>query len=77
MKPNRLFVLCGQLDLGDNYFMHQGRFSIFSPFACDHRAKWPVNIGSSNGLKSDGTKPLPEPMLTYMGLYKKDTTPVC
>ena len=24
-----------------------------------------VNIGSGNGLLSDGTKPLPEPMLTY------------
>ena len=26
--------------------------------------KW-VNIGSGNGLVPDGTKPLPEPMLTY------------
>ena len=30
---------------------------------------WPsdalVNIGSGNGLLPDGTKPLPEPMLTY------------
>ena len=24
-----------------------------------------VNIGSGNGLLPDGTKPLPEPMLTY------------
>ena len=24
-----------------------------------------VNIGSGNGLVPDGTKPLPEPMLTY------------
>ena len=24
-----------------------------------------VNIGSGNGLLLDGTKPLPEPMLTY------------
>ena len=24
-----------------------------------------VNIGSGNGLLSDGIKPLPEPMLTY------------
>ena len=24
-----------------------------------------VNIGSANGLLPDGTKPLPEPMLTY------------
>ena len=24
-----------------------------------------VNIGSRNGLVPDGTKPLPEPMLTY------------
>ena len=24
-----------------------------------------VNIGSGNGLSPDGTKPLPEPMLTY------------
>ena len=24
-----------------------------------------VNIGSGNGLMPDGTKPLPEPMLTY------------
>ena len=24
-----------------------------------------VNIGSGNGLLTDGTKPLPEPMLTY------------
>ena len=24
-----------------------------------------VNIGSDNGLVPDGTKPLPEPMLTY------------
>ena len=24
-----------------------------------------VNTGSSNGLLPDGTKPLPEPMLTY------------
>ena len=37
-----------------------------------------VNIGSGNGLLPDGTKPLPERMLTYhqqglvntMGLYK-------
>ena len=25
-----------------------------------------VNIGSGNGLAPDGTKPLPEPMLTYL-----------
>ena len=25
-----------------------------------------VNIGSGNGLLPDGTKPLPEPMLTYL-----------
>ena len=25
-----------------------------------------VNIGSDNGLLPDGTKPLPEPMLTYI-----------
>ena len=25
-----------------------------------------VNIGSGNGLLPDGTKPLPEPMLTYI-----------
>ena len=24
-----------------------------------------INIGSGNGLLPDGTKPLPEPMLTY------------
>ena len=24
-----------------------------------------VNIGSGNGLLPDGTKPLPEPMVTY------------
>ena len=24
-----------------------------------------VNIGTGNGLLPDGTKPLPEPMLTY------------
>ena len=24
-----------------------------------------VNIGSGNGLLPDGTKPLPEPLLTY------------
>ena len=32
-------------------------------------AKWReqiwVNIGSGNGLLPDGTKPLPEPMLSY------------
>ena len=31
-----------------------------------------VNIGSGNGLVPDGTKPLPEPMLTYhhaSGIY--------
>ena len=28
------------------------------------RAIW-VNIGSGNGLMPDGTKPLPEPVLTY------------
>ena len=27
-----------------------------------------VNIGESNGLLADGTKPLPEPMLTYCQL---------
>ena len=33
---------------------------------CRHMAKeiW-VNIGSGNGLLPDGTKPLPEQMLTY------------
>ena len=25
---------------------------------------WEVNIGSGNGLLPDGTKPLPEPVLT-------------
>ena len=25
-----------------------------------------VNIGSGNGLLPDGTKPLPEPVLTYL-----------
>ena len=31
-----------------------------------HMASWIwVNIGSGNGLLPDGTKPLPEPMLTY------------
>ena len=27
--------------------------------------KFGVNIGSGNGLLPEGTKPLPEPMLTY------------
>ena len=31
-----------------------------------HVSTWNwVNIGSGNGLMPDGTKPLPEPMLTY------------
>ena len=30
-----------------------------------HRTKIWVDIGSGNGLLPDGTKPLPEPMLTY------------
>ena len=28
------------------------------------QVQWLVNIGSGNGLVPDGTKPLPEPMLT-------------
>ena len=30
---------------------------------------WHVNIGSGNGLLPDGTKPLPEPMLTFCGIH--------
>ena len=36
-----------------------------------------VNIASGNGLLPDGTKPLPEPMLTYycpMGLWHSANT---
>ena len=34
-----------------------------------------VNIGSGNGLMPDGTKPLPEPMLTYnISLYQSSIT---
>ena len=29
-----------------------------------------VNIGSGNGLVPGGTKPLPEPILTYHEIYK-------
>ena len=33
-----------------------------------HMATWTgINMGSGNGLLPDGTKPLPEPMLTYWG----------
>ena len=33
---------------------------------CSHMASWIwVNISSGNGLLPDGTKPLPDPMLTY------------
>ena len=28
-----------------------------------------INIGSGNGLLPDGTKPLPEPMLTYRKVF--------
>ena len=31
---------------------------------------WQVNIGSGNGLVPDGTKPLPEPMLTQIYVAK-------
>ena len=33
-----------------------------------------ANIGSGNGLLADGTKPLPEPMLTYEGSFTRDTS---
>ena len=38
-------------------------FNLLYPIVC-HVVIW-VNIGSGNGLLPDGTKPLPEPMLTY------------
>ena len=33
---------------------------------------WYVSIGSGNGLVPDGTKPLPEPMLTQISVAQYD-----
>ena len=33
-----------------------------------------VNIGSGNGLVPDGTKPLPDPMLTYHQLISYEAS---
>ena len=35
-----------------------------------YREKPQVNIGSGNGLLPDGTKPLPEPMLTDQSIQR-------
>ena len=38
-----------------------------------------VDIGSGNGLLPDGTKPLPEPVLTYHmyeGSFARDTSAI-
>ena len=46
--------------LNENYIFIQ----IFLKYVAMGPINW-VNIGSGNGLLPDGTKPLPEPMLTY------------
>ena len=69
---------CQSLDLawvfpGANELNFTGYFTIYSNDSLTHCGLvtpygdmeiW-VNIGSGNGLLPDGTKPLPEPMLTY------------
>ena len=44
-------------------FIYAG-IQVNSLWSSDAMWRW-VNIGPGNGLLPDGTKPLPEPMLTY------------
>ena len=54
---------CHLASLEDNGFSHCG---LVMPYGnidpCQH---WLRQLGSGNGLSPDGTKPLPEPMLTH------------
>ena len=65
-NKNPRFIDCLNI-AHDRIFSHFTSYEIVICRAKNHNCPkeiW-VNIGSGNGLVPDGTKPLPEPMLTY------------
>ena len=66
-SPSAAIVsLSGEFSGVDAYWILSVTININSLSLVRHLGTWIwVNIGSGNGLLPDGTKPLPEPMLTY------------
>ena len=57
----------GQSIANMKFYIWQDRVHLIIMAWCAHMTtETGVNIGSDNGLLSDGTKPLSEPMLTYL-----------
>ena len=60
---NEIFCILIKISL-NFHFVPEGMINSLWPSEAKATRNW-VNIGSGNGLLPDGTKPLPEPMLTY------------